>query len=110
MSRARHECCALGSPEIIDHNIFIHNAGKQVSTIGKLNFSYTFLLNVFENVKLSGQNIAHEHLVLKRNNKMKSAGMEGNSETLFGKGVSDFLLAGFVVPNTHCFVPRASHN
>jgi len=81
-----------------------------VSTIGKLNFSYTFLLNVFENVKLSGQNIAHEHLVLKRNNKMKSAGMEGNSETLFGKGVSDFLLAGFVVPNTHCFVPRASHN
>ena len=34
--------------------------------------------------------------------------MEGYCQTLFGKSVCDFLLAGFVVPNGDGLVPRTS--
>jgi hypothetical protein len=45
MASALHDGSAISCPEIVQENILVDNKGKQVATIGKLDFSHALLLD-----------------------------------------------------------------
>lgn len=110
VARALHESSAVGSPKVVNVNVLVDYASKEMTSIGKLNLGYPLLRDQLESVKLSRENVAHLDFILQSHDKVKTTRVKCYCETLLGEGMRDFLNTLFVIPNGHCFVARTSNH
>ena len=81
-----------------------------MATVGEPYFAALLDRDRLERHNLSRKDVAHVHLVLKRNHKVKTTRVESYGKALLGKGMGDLKLASLVVPDVHCLVEGAGHD
>lgn len=99
---------AFSSIELINTDIMLVSASKQVTSVRESDFSATFYWDFFESFQSLLEYVHHSNFVSKTNYNMETRWMESQTKSLILESLTNFKSLLLIVPNSNSLINRAS--